>query len=49
MGVRIASEELRVHIENTAESRAFDSHGGKAFFDGFEGGEWGGAEVGVLF
>lgn len=47
MGVRVHSEELRVHVEDPTESRALDAHGGEAVLDGLEGGYRAGAEIWV--
>lgn len=38
VSVRVGSEENRVHIKNTAKSRAFNSHRGKAVLDGLNSG-----------
>lgn len=47
VGLGVGGEELRVHIEDAAKGRAADAEGREAAFDGYEGGEWGGAEVWV--
>lgn len=36
------------HVEDSAHGGARDAHGGEAVFDGFEVGDGGGAEFGVL-
>lgn len=45
--VGIAGEELGVHVEDPAQSRALDAHGGEAALDGLDGRERGGPEIGV--
>lgn len=45
--VGIGGEELGMHVEDAADGGALDAHGGEAVLDGLDGGERGGAEVGV--
>lgn len=33
IGIGIAGEELGVHVEDAAQGRAVDAHGGEAFLD----------------
>lgn len=46
--VWIGGEEFGVHVENAADCRELESHGGETNLNGFEGGESGGARMGIL-
>lgn len=39
---------MRVHVEDAADCRELESHGGETDLNGFEGGESGGARIGVF-
>jgi len=47
LGVGVAREEHRVHVEDATHGGAWNSEGVEAARDGFEDGERGGAEYGV--